>query len=223
MTVKVQWDIYTCEGMQTYQYNQFRVVGCDSLDGFQQWCKEAVSAAAELATDERALHQCAPLLASNASAHNTEALRLSQENSSPLALGSKRSRVALDTSPSSGSSSSSDSTELVAQLEQRVDGLHLRLTQTETTVCQHAGRIERVYEQVQEHNDDLVQLHFHNARPSSQAPTNAASNSAPHEDRSGYKLQDLFNPENDCITGHNSPLSGDEDFSDFLNYTSFLW
>lgn len=117
VTVKVQWDIYTCEGMQTYQYNQFRVVGCDSLDGFQQWCKEAVSAAAELATDERALHQCAPLLASNASAHNTEALRLSQENSSPLALGSKRSRVALDTSPSSGSSSSSVITSELCELQ----------------------------------------------------------------------------------------------------------
>ena len=43
---------------------------------------------------------------------------------------------------------SQDSTEIVAKLEQRVNGLHLRLTQTETTVCQHAGRIERVYEQV---------------------------------------------------------------------------
>ncbi|KAL3131443.1 hypothetical protein ABBQ38_007755 [Trebouxia sp. C0009 RCD-2024] len=182
--LKVQWDIYTWEGVQSSQYNHFRVDKCSNLAGFQQWCKGAVCAAAALRadhpswTDQAALSQSAHDPASNSNAYSTQAPRLSAEHLLSLPSGSKRSRVTLDTSPSNGSSDSSDSTQSVAQLAHAVKGLRLQVSNVETTVSQQAVRIDQVYEQVQEHNDDLVEIHFQNAQPSSARPSNAAHNSA---------------------------------------------
>lgn len=87
--LKILWDIYTLEGVQSSQCNHFRVVDCSNEAGFQQWCKEAGGAAAALMTDhssrpwtgQTAFSQSAHDQASNSNAYSIQAPGVSPENS----------------------------------------------------------------------------------------------------------------------------------------------
>ncbi|KAL3135989.1 hypothetical protein ABBQ32_007029 [Trebouxia sp. C0010 RCD-2024] len=214
--LKILWDIYTLEGVQSSQCNHFRVVDCSNEAGFQQWCKEAGGAAAALMTD----HSSRPWTAfkpqeCHQKIHST-ALRIKAQQGYPRYKPQQRlfRFIRLHT--------------ISCQLAHAIKGLRVQVSSVATTVSQHAVRIGQVYEQVQEHNDDLVQLHFQNAQPSSGSlggPSNAAHNSASCANNSAScatesssKLKGLGNLENPF---ESSTLLWNEEFTEFLNDPSF--
>lgn len=129
MALRILQDTYTQEGVQSQQYNHFRIVECSDLDKFQRWCKKAVSAAAASMTHESALHQV--IQVDNAHTHKAQALESLQLHSSSVAAKPKRSRLESDASQSSGFPSIS-----LTQLAQQFRGLDLRFSQHDRHITQ---------------------------------------------------------------------------------------